>query len=128
MRMHGADIEIANRQIWLRAFYGFDPENAGYLGFTKEGQRESMMSRMKDGDLVLIYGAVEELTQQDLRAQALGFLEVEMLPCRDRDRMSDEAYQWKVEHQFQDRWNFGIVVRRAWRVSCQKRMSAKVCM
>jgi hypothetical protein len=116
MHMQGADIDIAGRQIWVRAFYGFDPENAGYIGFTKEGQRERMMSRMRDGDLVLIYGAVEELTEQDLRAQALGFLEVEMAPCRDRDRMSDEAFQLKVDHGFEDRWNFGIMVRRAWRV------------
>jgi hypothetical protein len=109
-------LAIADRQVWLRAFYGFNPEQAGYIGFTKEGQRASMMDQMRDGDLVLIYGAVEELTDQDLRAQALGFLEVEVEACRDVDRMSEASLQWKVDHNFEDRWNYGLIVRRAWRV------------
>jgi len=110
------DIDITQRQVWLRAFYGFDPEGAGYIGFTHEAQREDMMKHMNDGDLVLIYGAVEELTQPDLRAQALGFLEVELQPCSDRERMSQDSYQWKLDRGFEDRWTHGIIVRRAWRV------------
>ncbi len=114
--MEVSGIDIADRQIWLRAFYGFDPEGAGYIGFTKEGQRQSMMDQMRNGDLVLIYGAVEKLTDQELRAQALGFLEIELVPCRDRDRMSDSSYKWKLDRGFEERWTHGIIVRRAWRV------------
>jgi hypothetical protein len=109
------DIDVSQRQVWLRAFYGFDPEGSGYLGFTREGQRQDMMAHMNDGDVILIYGAVESLTQSDLRAQALGFLEIELIPCTDRERMSDEAYQWKLDRGFADRWTHGITVRRAWR-------------
>ena len=58
--------EFKDRQIWLRAFYGFDPENEGYYGFTLEPNRTTMLGRMRDGDLVLIYGAVHGLTQKDL--------------------------------------------------------------
>ena len=111
-----SDLDMTERQVWLRAFYGFDPEGAGYIGFTHEGQRRDMMEKMRNGDLVLIYGAVEDLTDRDLRAQALGFLEVELEECVARDRMSDDSYQWKVDHQFEDRWNYGIKVRKAWRV------------
>lgn len=104
------------KQVWLRAFYGFDPEGSGYLGFTHEAQRETMLRRMQDGDLVLIYGAVEALTLDALKAQALGFLEVTQDRCTDRDRMSDAAFAWKKEHGFERRWTYGIAVRRAWRV------------
>lgn len=75
-----------------------------------------MLGQMKDGDLVLIYGAVKELTEQNLRAQALGFLEVQLDPCRDKARMSEASYKWKVDHGFQERWKFGLKVRRAWRI------------
>ena len=109
-------MDINDRRVWLRAFYGFDPEGAGYIGFTHESMREAMMSRMNDGDLVLIYGAVENLTQQDLRAQALGFLEIHRERCSDHERISRASLDWKEERGFQERWTYGIKVRRAWRV------------
>ena len=116
MDQDSSELDLENRQVWLRAFYGFDPEGSGYIGFTNEGDRRAMLEQMRDGDLVLIYGAVEELTDQSLRAQALGFLEVTLDICGDRERMSDDAYAWKVERGFQERWTNGIKVRRAWRV------------
>lgn len=116
------EIEADRRQVWLRAFYGFDPEGAGYLGFTREAQREEMLSKMTDGDLVLIYGAVESLTQPDLRSQALGFLEVTQERCVDKTRQSEESIAWKKEHGFSERWTYGIKVRRAWRVQNRVRI------
>jgi len=109
--------EFKDRQIWLRAFYGFDPEGAGFLGYTEEWQRTDMLNKMRDGDLVLIYGAVDSLTQPNLQRQALGFLEVTTDICTDRERMSEDAVKWKIDHDFQDRWRFGQKVRRAWRVT-----------
>ncbi|MDO8289944.1 MAG: GIY-YIG nuclease family protein [Parvibaculum sp.] len=105
-----------DRQIWLRAFYGFNPEDAGYLGFTHEPQRESVLKNMHDGDLVLIYGAVDDLTDTLLKRQALGFLEVTGEHCTDRERSAQSAINWKVDHGFIDRWTFGVKIRRAWRV------------
>lgn len=112
--LEGADID---RQIWLRAFYGFDPENTGFIGFTNEADRETMFSRMRDGDLVLIYGAVDEITQPDAKSQALGFLEISLERCEARERMSDPAWAWRVEHGFENRWSHAIKVRRAWRIN-----------
>ena len=106
-----------DRQIWLRAFYGFDPENSGFIGFTLKKDRETMFSQMRDGDLVLIYGADDEITRADAKSQALGFLEVELERCDARARMSDEAWAWRVEHGFEERWGYAIKVRRAWRIN-----------
>lgn len=112
--IEGADID---RQIWLRAFYGFDPENTGFIGFTARKDRETMFSQMRDGDLVLIYGALDPLTHPDATSQALGFLEIDLERCDARDRMSDEAWAWRVEHGFENRWSHAIKVRRAWRIN-----------
>ncbi|HID36645.1 MAG TPA: EVE domain-containing protein, partial [Ghiorsea sp.] len=104
-------IDTEGRQIWLRAFYGFNPEEAGYMGFTYEKIRESMLEKMRDGDLVLIYGAVDELTQTDQKAQALGFLEVTNESCMDFERQNPASLAWKKEHGFEDRWKFGVKER-----------------
>ena len=107
---------IDAENVWLRAFYGFNPEQAGYIGFTREADREAMFGKMRDGDLVLIYGAVDDLTDNDLKSQALGFLEIELERCIDQERMHPDSIAWKIEHGFENRWTFGIKVRRAWRV------------
>ena len=109
-------IALAVKQNGL-AFYGFDPENEGYYGFTLEPNRTTMLGRMRDGDLVLIYGAVHGLTQKDLQHQSLGFLEITLETCIDQDRMSPEAIARRIDHGFEDRWTFGIKVRRAWRIT-----------
>ena len=111
------EITHEDRQVWVRAFYGFNPEEAGYIGFTHKAQREEMLGKMKEGDLVLIYGAVDSLTDTDLQRQALGFMEVELEPCRDLDRQSEDSRRWKLEHGFQDRWSYGLKVVRAWRIT-----------
>lgn len=108
-------IDIDTRQVWLRAFYGFGPEDQGYLGFTHEADRTAMMTKMRDGDLVLIYGAANELTDTDLKRQVLGFLEITLEECVDVDRMGSDSIQWRKAQGFEGRWNFGIKVRRAWR-------------
>jgi hypothetical protein len=110
-------IEFKDRQVWVRAFYGFDPEHDGLIGFTLEKNRTTMMGKMRDGDLVLIYGAVDSLTEADLQRQALGLLEIKLEECFDHERMSPSSVKWRKERGFEDRWNYGIKVSRAWRVT-----------
>ena len=112
-----ADLLPEDRQIWLRAFYGFNPEEDGYLGFTYETQREDMLGKMQDGDLVPIYGAINSQTQTDLKSQALGFLEVRLRKCADIDRQSRASKQRKIDQGYENSWTFGIEVARAWRVT-----------
>jgi hypothetical protein len=45
---------VTKRRVWLRAFWGFSPEDEGYLGFTHEGNRARFLREYQDGDLVLI--------------------------------------------------------------------------
>ncbi len=44
-------------QIWTRSFYGFSPEEDGYVGWTEASARDRYAARLNDGDLILIYGA-----------------------------------------------------------------------
>lgn len=93
--------QIAPR-IWLKAFWGFDPEHEGYLGFTREGDREKFIEQALSGDLVLIYGADAPETEAMDRRQALGFLEIEPSAIPDRQRMSAEALRRKIENGWEN--------------------------
>lgn len=105
-----------SKQVWLRAFWGFDPENEGYFGFTHAGDREKFLDAARGGDWVLIYGGVNDHTSAEEKRQALGFLEVSTEHCFDVDRMSPAAFQRRQDGNFAERWNFGLVVTRAWRL------------
>ena len=103
-------------RVWLKAFWGFDPQNDGYLGFTRQGDQERLIREAQGGDLVLIYGAASEHTVLSDRSRALGFLQFEPVAIRDVDRMSDASKRRKVENGWEDRWTFAVPVHRAWKV------------
>ena len=113
--------DIDDPRVWITSFWGFDPANEGYLGFTYEGNRAWFLEHWREGDLILIYGADASTTAPEKRHQALGFLEIEPHLIRDIDRMSDVGIQRKVDNNWIDRWTFAVPVIRAAEV--QRRIS-----
>ncbi|TAV12588.1 GIY-YIG nuclease family protein [Rhizobium leguminosarum] len=104
------------RSIRLRSFYGFSPEEDGYLGWSEEGSRDRMLELIEDGDLFLIYGAASVETSKNERHRVLGFLQVERRAIRDIDKMSAAGLKTKRDHGWADKWGYAIPVVRAWRV------------
>ncbi|UWQ22377.1 GIY-YIG nuclease family protein [Jannaschia sp. W003] len=105
--------------IWLRSFFGFDPAEDGYCGWTKEAARQNMLGKASPGDLFLIYGTDTTDTRPDQRRQALGLLQVDPIAIMDRDKCSPQALHRKAEHGWAEKWTFAIPVRRAWRIDRQ---------
>ena len=104
-------------RVWLKAFWGFDPGNEGYLGFTRPGDRERFIEQAQPDDLVLIYGANAPETAASDRRQALGFLEIVPVPISDRDRLSPEGLTRKIANGWEERWTYAVPVKRAWKVT-----------
>lgn len=102
--------------IWLRSFYGFSPEEDGYIGWTKEVGRDHMLKKVQSGDLIMVYGAGSSETQKSQRLRILGFLEVDAIPIRDVDKASETGMLRKSKNGWEDKWTYGLPVRRAWRV------------
>jgi hypothetical protein len=65
-----SDLPQKPRRIWLRSFYGFSPEDDGYIGWTEEGPRDRMLGLIEDGDLFVIYGASSAETEKSHRTPA----------------------------------------------------------
>ena len=102
--------------IWLRSFFGFSPEEDGYIGWTKEAGRDHVMGKIAAGDLMLIYGAGSGPTDPSQKLRILGFLQVDPVPIRDVDRASDKGMARKRENGWKEKWTYALPVRRAWRV------------
>jgi len=103
------------KAMWMRSFYGFSPEEDGYVGVGREAARDRMLREMNDGDLVLIYGSGTVETKKAERSCVLGFLQVDARAIRDVDKSSPEALKRKTDKGWEERWTYGIPVRRAWR-------------
>lgn len=103
--------------IWLRFFFGFSPEEDGYIGWSKDANRKHVLSKASSGDLMMIYGAGSASTSSSDILRVLGFLQIETKPIRDVDKASKKGIQRKRHNGWQDKWTFALPVRRAWRVT-----------
>lgn len=103
------------KRIRIRSFYGFSPEEDGYVGWSQEMHRNAYLRKLNNGDLLMIYGASTTETEKALRSYVLGFVEVEAKPIRDTDKASSLGQQIKRGKGWADRWTYGIPVKRAWR-------------
>lgn len=103
------------RNMWMRAFYDFNPEDAGYVGWTMESGQARALRELKDGDLIMIYGASSRQTKKAMRSYILGFVEIEARAIRDNEKASDAALQAKKASGNGEKWIYGLPIRRAWR-------------
>ncbi|MBY2983653.1 GIY-YIG nuclease family protein [Rhizobium leguminosarum] len=110
------DLPSKPRSIRLRSFYGFSPEEDGYLGWSEEGARDRMLELIEDGDLFLIYGASSAQTSKNERHRVLGFLQIERRAIRDVDKASAVGLKRKRDHGWAEKWSHAIPAVRAWRV------------
>lgn len=103
------------RNMWIRAFYDFNPEEAGYVGWTMESGQARALRELKDGDLMMIYGASSGQTKKSMRSHILGFVEIEARPIRDHEKASEASQQIKKANGDGGKWTYGLPIRRAWR-------------
>ena len=104
-------------KIWLRSFFGFSPEEDGYIGWTKEANRKHVIDKVAPGDLMMIYGAGSGSTSSSDVLKVLGFLQIDPTPIRDIDKSSARGLERKRLNGWADKWTYALPVRRAWRVT-----------
>ena len=108
--------------IWLRSFFGFSPEEDGYIGWSKEANRQHVMDKIAPGDLMMIYGAGSGSTNPGDKLRILGFLQIEPTPIRDVDKATAKGLKRKHDNGWSDKWTYAMPVRRAWRVNTPARL------
>ena len=102
--------------VWLTSYYGWTPENWGCLGFSVGGQRQKFLNATQEGALIVIYGAKNKETPDDMRGKVLGFYQT--------TRELGHSHKWispmQVEHNKrmgrQDKWSEAVKCSRAWEI------------
>ena len=102
--------------VWLTSYYGWTPENWGCLGFSVSGQREKFLQATKPGALLVIYGAKNSETPEEMRGIVLGFYQT--------TRELGHSHQWispmQIEHNKRkgraDKWSDALKCSKAWEI------------
>lgn len=111
------------QRVWIKAFWGFDPMESAALGFTKEGDRQTFLSRYRPEDLVLIYGTSQPPTLPYQRGQCLGFLRLDPRPVPENDYASPAELHRRRQSGNLHRWTFGVPIIEAWKVVGRVRLT-----
>ena len=110
--------------VWLTSFYGFRPEEWGFLGFTQPDARNSFLRRSKPGALVVIYGAGEAAKNE--RGKILGIQQCSHELGSAQDFTSPAEWELKSRDPKRlNRWNLAVRAVRAWRVTSTTRMDVR---
>lgn len=115
-------IERDPPEVWLRSFYGFSPEDWGFLGFTRPGIRDRFVRESKEGALVVIFGATGSDDPAD-HGVILGVQQQSHEVGHARQFMSALAWERKAADPKRAKsWNNAVKAVRAWRVTGEHRM------
>ncbi|MBC6428449.1 MAG: hypothetical protein GDA55_04370 [Cellvibrionales bacterium] len=102
------------KQIWIRGDFRFHPEETGFVGWTKEADRDRVLNQLNDGDLMLSYCTVSS-PECELRRHVLGFAQIDAVPVRDFERATEDFMTRKRQADWRNKWQYRLPVRRAWR-------------
>ena len=106
--------------VWLTSFYGFDPANWGYLGFSTPAQRSGFINRSKPGVLVVVYGVGS--AAPDELSRVIGILQCSHRVNNASAYMSAAAWAAKERSiESKGKWDLGVKAERAWRVAPEHR-------
>jgi hypothetical protein len=107
--------QLPSGRVWITSFWGFSPENEGFFGFTRAGDRKAFIDQWRPGDLVMVYATLGSSLEPDERGRVLGFLEIEPKLIDAAARLSPDGNRWRAENRVSDRWKYAVPVVRAWR-------------
>jgi len=105
-------------QVWLTSYFGFTPEDWGFLSFTDKGRRDTVIEQTKAGFLVIIYGSSNAKTPPSQRGKVIGIYQCshEIGVAEDFTSALGMARKRRLQSN-PNQWNHGIRAVRAWAVT-----------
>lgn len=101
--------------VWLTSFYGFKPEEWGFLGFYDESRRNHFLKNSRPGVLVVIYGATG--ASKNEVGRVLGIQQCSHHIGSAQKFMPHSAWTSKERNPLsKGQWDYAVKTTRAWRV------------
>ena len=119
-----AAIDSDPPNVWLKSFYGFDPDEWGFIGFTNKSMRQSFLNRSAPGALIVCCATGS--AEPDMRGKVVGIMQVSHRIGHARDFMTPKA--WRIKDEDPDQtgnWNFAVQAIRAWKVTRESWMAVE---
>lgn len=102
--------------VWLTSFYGFNPAQWGYLGFSTKGQRDHFIKNTQPGTMVVIYGHKSKAPEGQ-RGQVIGIQQVSHRVNSAQAFMDPAIWAAKeADEVTKGKWELGVKAIRAWKV------------
>ncbi|MDB6455162.1 hypothetical protein [Falsirhodobacter sp. 20TX0035] len=102
--------------VWLTSFYGFNPAQWGYLGFSTKGQRDHFIKNTQPGVLVVIYGHKSKAPANQ-QGQVIGIQQVSHRVNSAQAFMDPAVWAAKeADAVTKGKWDLGVKATRAWKV------------
>lgn len=102
--------------VWLTSFYGFNPAQWGYLGFSTKGQRDHFLKNTQPGVLVVIYGHKSKAPGAQ-QGQVIGIQQVSHRVNSAQAFMDPAVWAAKeADAETRGKWDLGVKATRAWKV------------
>lgn len=115
-----AAVEGDPPNVWLGSYYGYDPENWGFLAFNDENERERFIRVSVPGTLFVVYGTKGLGT--DEAGMVLGVQQISHQRGMSEQFMSASGWQQKQrDPEGREKRNFGLRCTRAWYVVPEQR-------
>lgn len=103
--------------VWLTSFYGFNPAQWGYLGFSTKGQRDHFIKNTQPGAVVVIYGHKSKAPEGQ-RGQVIGIQQVSHRVNSAQAFMDPAVWTAKeANEETKGKWDLGVKATRAWKVT-----------
>jgi hypothetical protein len=103
--------------VWLTSYYGFQPRNWGFLGFTLEKWRERFLRESRPGALVVIYAGGGRAAH-DIRGKIIGIQQITHRIGRARQFMASSEWDKKeADPDRRGKWEYAVQVVAAWAVT-----------
>ncbi len=116
-----AAIKSKPPNVWLTSFYGFRPEEWGFLGFSDPKMLTSFLNRSEPGVLVVVYGGPK--AKQVERGRIIGIQQCSHRTGIARQFMSPAAWaQKEKDSDSGGKWDHAVKATRAWRVTPETQM------
>jgi hypothetical protein len=115
-------INAEDPKVWIKAFWGFTPEEWGAVGFTDETARDALLADIGNIGLVLIYGSTTAKTiYPEERGRVLGLYAVTGKAVDIADHV-DPAMLAEARKKAgrEAAWRYAVPGVRAWRVPVEQ--------
>ena len=99
-----------NPSVWIKAFYGYDPESWGCVGYNQPGRIDTLISSTTNPFIMAIWVTFD--SNDPAAGKLAGFMEV----THEKGRRADFIAPFQDDAHEKGKWEYSLRASRAWEI------------